>query len=367
MAGCLREGKVEWLPQMLYGGSFLRYILDDFNYALDEGMILVADDEAQSRKFLQEYCRKTQENGIEVSSWKKRKKFPDNFCCGIMRLKTSTKEEEVTDFLSEKKFLPVVISGGVLPDYLRCGRYIFRLGKEDIEAVSAKDFESQITDFRAYVLNNVSEILRTLRELDTSISFEVCDEMGELKNLYRYFVAVGVIWKKYWRKTYSEREAEDFFRAYLVETFERMEKIPDFASGEEISETIASCVWEFMSMNEGVVLADVEAVGGVEFEALKEKHAILFDAKFYYFPQELFLEMCKPVLETVSHPEFKEKLKELGIIHCSGADKTVKKTVTTVYGGTERIRFLWLHKEFLLSHDNLRLEDIYFEEKEEIV
>lgn len=367
MAGCLGEGEVNWLSQMLYGGSFLRYILDDFNYGLDEGMILVADDEAQSRKFLQEYCRKTRGNGTEVVSWKKRKKCPNNYCCGIMRLKTSTKEEELTDFLSEKDFLPVVISGGVLPDYLRCDRYIFRLGKEDVEAVSAKDFESHIANFRAYVLDNVPEILRVLQELKTSIPLEICDEMGGLKNLYQYFVAVGVIWKKYWRKTHSEREAEDFFKAYLAETFKRMDKIPDFASGEEIAESIASCVWEFMSMNDGVVLADVEAVGGVEFKALKEMRAILFDTEYYYFPQELLLEMCKPILETVSNPEFKEKLKELGIIHCNAADKTVKKTVTTVYGGTERIRFLWLHKEFLLSHDNLRLEDIYFDEKEETV
>ena len=43
---------MSWAMIMIYGASFLRFVLSDFGYALDEGIVLVVDSEAQSRRFI---------------------------------------------------------------------------------------------------------------------------------------------------------------------------------------------------------------------------------------------------------------------------------------------------------------------------
>ena len=365
MGGYCRESKIAWTPLVIFGSSFLRPILKDMNYHLDEGIVLVADDEMQAREFLSEYCRKTKGNGVEISSWKKRRKCPNNFGCGFLQMKKGTKEEEATEFLSENEFLPVVISGGIIHDYLRYNHHIFRLSEKDIEDVSTKKFETKIANFRTYIVENVPDILQTLERLHTSIVFMEYTGTDAQRQIFNCIVSVGAVYAKYLRRTCSEREVTAFVDAYIKETLDRLQKISEFATGEEIPELMSSCVWNFLQMNGHIALADVEAVGGKAYKALKEKEIILFDEVFYYVPHELFVKICKPLLETRSCTELKEILDKLGILYCNSADKTVKKTVTTAYGAQERVRFLWVRKEFLFSPDNLRLEDVFYADEEE--
>lgn len=365
MAEYYREGKIAWTPLVIFGSSFLRPLLGDMGYHIDEGIVLVADDETQARKFLSEYCRKTQGNGVEISSWKKRRKYPDNFCCGFLQMKKGTKEEEATEFLFANDFFPVVIGGGIIHDFLRYNHQIFRLSEKDTKDVSTIEFETKIANFRTYIVENVPDILQTLEGLHTSIVFMEYAGTEAQRQIFNCIVSVGAVYAKYLRKTCSEREVTAFADAYIKETLDRLQKISEFATGEEIPELMSSCVWNFLQMNEHIALADMEAVGGKAYKALKKKEIILFDDVFYYFPHELFVKICKPLLETRSCTELKEILDKVGILYCNSADKTVKKTVTTSYGAQERVRFLWVHKEFLFSPDNLRLEDVFCIEDEE--
>lgn len=275
------------------------------------------------------------------------------------------KEEEIIEFLAEEGFLPVVVCGGILPDYLRNGRYIFRLKKEDVESVSTRQFEDKIADFRAYVVGNIPEVCGILGSLDRSMAIGEFRGNHYEKKIFKTFIGVARIYARYLQKTKTESEVWEFFQKYVKEAEKRIRKMPEFGSSEELTEMISSMVWDYISANKQVVLTEKTMLTGEMYEALKKDIFILFDDEYYYFPPRLLMTICEPLLQTSSEPELKKHLREGGVLYCNSADYTVKKNIMTVYGTKERPRFLWVHKEFLLSPDNLRLEDIFVDNENE--
>ena len=164
-----QESKVNWIGITIEVGSFLRYIMDDLGYGLDSGIIFVADDDMQARQFIRGCCQK---GGIgqSISGWKKRRAYPLNYCCGIMAMKKGVKEEEAEDFLSEKEFLPVIVCGGLFPDYLKTDHYIFRMKKGDIEDILAPEFAAEMQRFREYIIENLDRVCEVINQLDSSIA-----------------------------------------------------------------------------------------------------------------------------------------------------------------------------------------------------
>lgn len=352
-----RNGKMSWAVLTIYGASFLRFVLSDFGYTLDDGLVLVVDSEAQSRRFVKKYCEATNGNGCKTLTWSSRSKFPNNYCVMFMSLKRAHKDEAVEEFLAQEGFLPVLVAGGVLPDYLRADRYIFRLTKEDVEYISRVEFAEEIKNFRKFMTQRVTDVCKVLERAKQSIPVE--DYNGEKADFFTTCIAVGMIFAEYLRETESERVVADFLRDFVIETKERIRKMPEFASGEELAERLSGLVWGYFEKNSKVVLADREAVDGKAYEALTKDSAILFDEVFYYFPVKLLTRICEPLLQTSSTLQLKRQLRDEEIIHCNSADYTVKKVVLLVYGVKETWRFIWVYKDKLLSPDNLRLEDVF--------
>lgn len=183
------------------------------------------------------------------------------------------------------------------------------------------------------------------------------EDAEELRNLFNFFMGVGTVYSTYIRKNLSEREAFNFLEWYKQETRKRLRKISDFASGEELQEIIASLVWSYITAAKSVILVEVNKIDRKAYKVPKENYVIVYDDRFYYFPPELLMKICEPLLQTVSEPELKKRLKGDGIIYCNSADYTVKKALVNIYGVQVRQRFLWVNKEYLFSLDNLRLED----------
>lgn len=183
------------------------------------------------------------------------------------------------------------------------------------------------------------------------------EDAEELRNLFNFFMGVGTVYSTYIRKNLSEREAFNFLEWYKQETRKRLRQISDFASGEELQEIIASLVWSYITAAKSVILVEVNKIDRKAYKVPKENYVIVYDDRFYYFPPELLMKICEPLLQTVSEPELKKRLKGDGIIYCNSADYTVKKALVNIYGVQVRQRFLWVNKEYLFSLDNLRLED----------
>lgn len=360
-----QTSEIECLPLAICGGGFLRFILKDFGYALDNGIVLVADDDMQARQFMMEYSKRIGCAGCMIKSWKKRRVYPKNYCCGFLAMRKAISQEEVDDFLVEQTFLPVVICGGLFPDYLRTDHYIFRMNKVMSECAMSQDFWDKMEKFCNYVKENIDEVCNVLEELKTCIAITEYEGPEEMRTLYNFLIGVGFIFSAFLRKTQTERIALDFFLTYKKVILGNLSHMQDFASGEILKEVTTSLVWDYLYQNNGVVIADLEAVETTAYAAIKAKKAILFDNKFYYFSPELFVKIFEPLLQIYSETVLKKQLKADGIIYCNFADYTVKKAVTNAYGITKRERFIWVHKEVLLSQNNLLLEDIFYHESEE--
>lgn len=349
----------------IYGGSLLRFLLEDFGYALDEGLILVADNDLQVKRFADKYCRQTQNGGKIIASWKKRRNYPYNYCCGFMIMKKSISEDEAVEFLSEKNFLPVIICGGLFPEYLQCNHYIFRLREADIEYIMSQNFADEMLDFFSFVTDNVTEICCELRRLENSIAVTEYAGAEEYRHIYNFFISVSIIYGAYLRVNQTERVVHDFFETYKNETMEQIKRIQEFGSGIILSEMITSLVWQYLDSAKDVILVDLEKLDAKADTAIRREKAIVFDKKFYYFPPRLFMKICESLLCTTSETDLKRKLRAEEIIYCNSADFTVKKSIYNVYGVSERKRFIWVYKDALLSPDNLCLEDIFLQESEE--
>ena len=189
-----KEIEVNWTLLSIYTGSFLRYIMKDFNSYLNTGIVIVVDNEIQAENFISDYCMKTL-NGCKVTSWKKRKNYPENFCCVFLLQSKSTTEAEVIEFLQEKDFLPVLVSGGVLPEYLRSRKHIFRLQKPELE-IEFCDRKK----FQEYLVQNVVEICEILENLQKSIACTEYSGSIEMKTSFRFFAAIGYIYSKFLKK-----------------------------------------------------------------------------------------------------------------------------------------------------------------------
>ena len=51
MGKCNEGSEINWITLTLYGSSFMRVLLKHFGYVLDDGMILVADNEMAARRW----------------------------------------------------------------------------------------------------------------------------------------------------------------------------------------------------------------------------------------------------------------------------------------------------------------------------
>ena len=351
-------GKMNWITLVIFGSSFLRVILGDYGNQLDEGIIILTDNEAEARQFILNYCRISKGNGQRIYRWKKGNFQLDNYCCGLLLL-NSKKTEEALEFLEETDFFPILVSGGVLPDELRYARYIFRTTHEDTLNLQQEGAADLIEKFRAYLVSEIDDVCKIIELSKRSLAITKFHGSNEYKNLFSLLVAIGKVYEKYLVEHISEEMGNEFWNNYLSETCKRIEKISDFASGDDLQEFIAELIWTYMEQNADVLLADADEITGEAYSALKGNRIILYDATYYYFSTELFSEMCKPLLQTMSMPGLKKHMSDEGILHCNSADYTVKKQIVTVYGTRERVRMLRIVKEKVMSRENLLLEDFF--------
>lgn len=359
MARYNRKGKINWMLLTLYSGSFLRFLMEDLGYALDEGIVLIADNELQARQFISEYNNNIEDSGYKIENFKKKKPQIPNYACAFLYLRRGINEEDVLNFLEEKDFLPVVICGGFLPQFLRDSHYIFRLKTEEMKALSDRNTAKNLEEFRLFIINNVPWVCDLIKGLQSSLAVTKYNCPEDMRKLFSIFVGIGKIYFLYLYRTESEREMIDFFNLYIKESKERIEKIQDFADGEEIPELFSELVWSYIHEHGEIRIVDADNVVGEAYTAIQERKSIVYDDRYYWFPPELFMKICEPLLQTMSQPELKRRLREEGILYCNSVDYTVKKCLTNIYGVTKRIRVLLIRKDYLFSPENLRLEDVF--------
>ncbi|WP_343083960.1 hypothetical protein [Blautia producta] len=357
MERCKENGEMNWLMLTVWGTSFMRYISHEYGCTLDSGFVLVADDQRQARRFITEYKRALN-NGIQIMKWNTRCVRPENYHCAFLLLQKEMKEEEIVRFLMQQDFLPIVVVGGILPDFLKTDFYIFKIKNKDIEGLEDERNRLIYSELRQYIIENVEEVCTILQRVETSTAMLEYDGPQEMRGLFRIMVGISSVFGSYIRKTRTEAEVSAFSIKYLHESKVRIFQFSDFSSGENLRETFSQLLWKYVEENERVKISDISMVDGETCQALRESSVILYDLEYYYLPPELFRDICQPLLETISIPEVKKQLKTEGILYCNSMDYTVKKQIINVFGNIERPRLLWICKEELLLPDNLFLEEV---------
>lgn len=356
--------EINWLTLILFCSSFVRVILADFGSQMDEGFVILTDQDIEARQFITDYCENAGKNGRRIYKWKREKMQVPNFCCGMMLLNPK-KLDEAMLFLEEAEFFPVVVTGGILPSELRCARYIFRATHEDMMYMQKEESADLVREFRTFIISETETICKVISSTKNSTALAEYQGNAEYRRLFAACVAIGKVYKRYLEQSASDGDAERFWEDFLLETDRRIQMIPDFASGEDLCEVTTDLVWSYVEQRGNVLLADAERIFAEAYEALVENRLIVYDDKYYYLSTALFVAIFQPLLQTMSVPELKKRMFDEGILRCNSSDYTVKKQVTTVYGTKERVRVLRMAKEMLMSRDNLLLEDIFDDQRDE--
>lgn len=336
--------------RMAFGISFLRPLLNDVNADIDEGIIILMDSDTQARAWALECEYRLDAKVIP----KLGKSDARNYQAGIHILKNCDTVDAVEDFLSERKFLPILVVGGILPFFLREGHCIVRL--RNMKDISR--FSDEYKCFCEFCIKNIGFIVKLIEDYIDKEKTVVLYEYPERTNTFLTFEAIGSVWNNFFYKVQHKKCSEKFSKKYQQDIYKLIKSQEDYEDCYDVEDEIRSLVWKFLEQST-VQTCTVESVNGEMYRAVRDNRAILYDDEYYYFPERLMKKMIQPLMETMSIGELKKLLKDQDIIICNGTGYTIKKRFTTVYGYCDRMRAIKIRKETLMSAEGLLLEDRY--------
>lgn len=333
------------------GVGFLRFLLQQNGWGLERGIILVADDNFHARQV--EKSLLDSEDAVQIGKSISKCNKPYNYEIGVHLYKKYERNEELVDFLSQRDFLPVIITGGVVPDVLWGEAYTFRLRATGEEV---DEFKSVYSKMKTFVLENLEHVLFELRRLPKNKILNQ-DEVPECYlQLLQVLVAVGNVWEMVFEEASDKMDSglwiEEFYRFSSME----IQHMDDFDGVYDVGQAVKSCVFSYIQNSLEISIASVGDAIGLGAQVILE------DAEFYYFAESLLKQICKPLNRTISFLQLKREMHESGFLVCnelSTNNFTVKVSVCDKKTGTNiRQRLLKLRKNFLVRDDGLMLGDM---------
>ncbi len=127
---------------------------------------------------------------------------------------------------------------------------------------------------------------------------------------------------------------------------------------EYIRQMPAAFVEEFIAfipkMERMMNKADATALTGE-----RQKRTVLFDEEYYYIPEELFAQICKPLKAVCSLNQIKEALEKEGVLCTQGRGRIYRTIKLSIRGSDVSPRFVWLKRKKLdIDCTEMTLEDI---------
>lgn len=361
MARNRRNGMMESVPlTFLTVYSKIRFVVSYMGEALEQGIILVADNDQKAAKFLEEF-RLTFNNVIEYQNWNSRSKSPCNFCTGIMLLKNQ-KMENVQSFLMAKDFLPVVVTGGILPDVFRTNCYILRIDDKTLDMLRNPAMCKVLIEAGNRYTEEIDTLLAEIDKIKSRI--EKSNFSEELETLHFCCVLCGTL---FWKELIQKFPVDACNRAwelYMRDTKNLLETMDDYAGGIDVAESIVQAMCDYVkNVRNNVKIIDKDNITIEDEQHIEQEKCILTDDVYYYIPQRLFGMMCKETLGILSICELKKMAQEVGILDTdNSSDYTCKITIITE-NGKKRIRVLKLSKELFYEKEEGGLEGIYERQK----
>ena len=117
--------------------------------------------------------------------WNNKSEKPDNYFVGLI-LSRGKNIEHVQEFLQERDFLSVVITGGILPDSLRTDTYIMRITDGTMEALRNPQILKMLCEIGDRCTNEIDYLSKKIDE--TSLKICSMNILEEQRNLYFGFI-----------------------------------------------------------------------------------------------------------------------------------------------------------------------------------
>lgn len=337
-----------WIMYALSGMSFFRFPLSLYGYEINNGVILVADDDSQAKALENALIRTF--GAIPMAKYNK-KEQPLNYELGIHRYRKRDREEELEDFLTQRSFFPVAIVGGIVPKVLRDKGYIMKCCLPPERLIAFGHIYSLIKEAS---LANIDYWCQELKVLKTS---KLAKEYLNKKSspFICYMLAVAKIYWGLLRKKIDEDEADAWikkFMSFAKRTEENMERLNGFYS---VKEAVKNCTLKFILQNKTPILETYDSKDN------EVRQCIYADQEYYYIAEEFMKKMCLPLLETISFVQLKIEMAAEGMLVTDNVpgNFTVKIQLYDAETGlTRRLRFLRLQKMDFISDEGLLLEDL---------
>lgn len=356
---CFSE--IDPIPVFLAIYGKIRFVVSVKGISIEQGIVLVADNEQKAAQFMIRFCQ-VFDNTIIYKSWNAKSQSPDNYFVGFM-LSRGRKTQHIEDFLMEKEFLPVVITGGILPDSLRTDSYVLRITEATMNTLENPKILQTIWNVGDKCTRNIEYLLERINSVGQECSNIHIRE--ERKNLYLGLILCGNLFFHELNNFITTDLSSDLWCTYGSRVEELLCSMDDYAGGIDVVTAIVEAICDYIASDKSIAVIDREYVTEDDIECIDRQDCILYDEIYYYIPQCLFAKMCKDLLGIWSICELKKQACNLNMLESdNSADYTCKITVNT---GTNkrRIRFLKFIKDGFLNEYSEGLEGIYINRNEE--
>lgn len=250
--------------------------------------------------------------------------------------------------LIQEGFLPVLVTGGVLPSYLRIQHNFLRIREMDVKVLDDAEFQLKLKTLKEYIIENTKDFQQNFKNRSV-----------EGTSMNQVLEVVEMVLLEYLKKVHKLNDNEsvnicDELEKFMQRVLQTSEDIVH--ASKEVREELQSQIGKYVLENQDLRMFDLNEEMSCQ---LCRESTIWYDDEYYYMTDRMLRKVCEGVLEMVSVNELKSILKAEAILICDASgDYSVKITVKSV-GNRQKIRALKLQKLYLLV-DGLYLEDIYY-------
>lgn len=347
------DGK--WVVETIAELAFVREPIKFYGYGMEKGIILIADDDESAlaiKSMLEAHL-----DAVEMKLRGRKESQPLNYQMGVHVYNRLDDERKLLDFLEEQEFLPVVITGGLIPKFLVGRGYAFRCVLAEAGFMTA---EAQYKEFVASIKQDVPAAVELIQKVN-KIPHVIINDGGQYERyekVAKNFLAIMRICMQIYKMAGASEEKlaknEEMFTTKTIDAIAAMDR---YEGEYDVQDVVRECFLRQAKKGD-VRLSPVETSSAVG-EA--ENH-ILYDDNFYYVADPTLRKICAPLLETVSFVQLKNEMAFSGMVDCNdGSLKnfTKKKLIWRSCDQPKRIRLIWIKKESLMTDEGLLLENMW--------
>ncbi len=334
----------------------LNYMFNKKRFGLGRGIVILLDEKVSSESFvtnLQDIC-----GAVRISA-PTRKCNQDvwNYQLAICEYRKYMSCDVLAEFLDNKKFVPVVVVSGIVPDKLQKVGHIIKISAEMSKSIRTSEFRMEVDDMIKFIRENPDVVARELELLRTSETYK---KRGDGSLLFSNLLAASCVYLTFFRSTHTERETA-VVKAEVEQEIRRcVHMAEEMEEDYESADAIRMVVNRYFDGKNDFEVFGMEEIDKFVLVHLRSGKAIVYDQEFYYLSELLLKKACGSLLIVVPFSQIKRTLQDEGILMCNrteNANFTIKKVFVTRDGQSFRERVLKLKRDFFISHEGLYLEE----------